>query len=120
MSLDHQIGEKLRVARSAANLSCGQAAERLNISQPELETVERGAARAAASLLARAAREFNVEIRWFFDPSKDVNVTDEDKFQLEAASTSILQGFRRHKTLSKLCETVRESDYSGRPRKIVA
>jgi len=120
MSLDQQIGEKLRKARDAANLSSARASALLSISESELHALETGNARAGAILLARAAREFNVEIRCFFDTSKDISATEEDKFLIEATSTSILQGIRHHKTLSKLYETLRESDYSGRPRKIVA
>jgi len=120
MILDHQIGEKLRLARAAADVSLGDAADMLNLTQTDLEAVERGARRAGARLLHQAARAYNVEIRWFFDASKDAQVTDEEKFLIQAASISILQSFRSHETLSKLCETVKESDYSGPPRKSVA
>ncbi len=120
MTLDHQIGEKLRLARIAANISLADAAIMLNLTETDLDAVEHGACRAGARLLHQAALAYRVEIRWFFDASKDVQVTDEEKFLTLAASISILQSLRSHKTLSKLCETVRESDYSGRPRKSVA
>lgn len=120
MLLDVRIGEKLRLAREAAELSQSDAASLLELSLPDLQALEEGSARADAKTLCRAARAYGVEIRCFFEPSKDLRITSEDKFLIEAASTSILRSFRTNKALSKLCETVRESDYSGRSRKSVA
>jgi transcriptional regulator with XRE-family HTH domain len=120
MSLDHQIGEKLRLARTAANVSLADAAAVLDLTESELSAAEQGTRRTDARLLQCAARAYGVEIRWFFNSSKDVRVSDEEKVLTRATSISILQSFRSHETLSQLCETVRESDYSGRPRKNVA
>ena len=120
MSLDVRIGEKLRLAREAAALSQADAASLLELPLPDLHAMEEGSLRTNPKTLCRAARAYDVEIRCFFEPSKDLRVTSEDKFLIEAASISILRSFRTNKALSKLCETVRESDYSGRSRKSVA
>nr|WP_070960281.1 helix-turn-helix transcriptional regulator [Hyphomonas sp. Mor2] len=120
MQLDHHLGEKLRQARHAAGYALTEAADQLNISDRELQHYESGTSRIASRLLSRAARTFGVEIRWFFDAMQSPEREGEDNTSRDDASTFILQSLRSNKTLSQLCEALRESDYGTSPRKFVA
>ena len=62
MSLDHQIGEKLRLARTAANVTLADAAAVLGLTESDLNAAEQGARRADARLVQCAAQAYGVEM----------------------------------------------------------
>ncbi len=124
MKLDHHIGEKLRIARTAVHLSHSDAAHQLQLTELELKQLENGAKRIDARTLHRAAQAFDVEIRWFFENMQGATSqavgTRSEKKPRDTVRTSIIENVRLNTTLSKLCEVVRESDYQGISRKFVA
>ncbi len=120
MNLDLRLGEKLRQARQAAALTIASAAEQLQLSEFELTQNESGVVRVTPMILHRAARAYGVEIRWFFDAHPSSSGLSQDEINEDEANALILQSFRSNKTLSNLCEALRESDDAGKPRKFVA
>lgn len=120
MTLDHRLGEKLRQARLSASLTIADAAHRLRLSEFELTQSENGAVRVTPLIVHRAARTYGVEIRWFFATYPSNSRVNEDKVNEDEASNLILQSLRSNKTLSNLCEALRESDDAEKPRKFVA
>lgn len=115
MSLDIQIGEKLRVARRRTGLSISDIARILSVTEDEVAAYEAGTRRICADKLYQSAQAFDVDLRWFFDQS-----TADDELWVERSAgqntnsdrnTSILSNMRANKNLTKLCEAVRESDY---------
>lgn len=120
MNLDLRLGEKLRQAREAAALPIATAAEQLQLSEFELTQNESGSIRVTPDLVHRAARAYGVEIRWFFDAHPNSSGTREDKEHVDEATKLVLRSLRSNKTLSNLCEALRESDDAGKPRKFVA
>ena len=99
----------------AANLSSKQAANRLGQTELCLKQMEAGSRRVSAGTLARAAQVFNVEIRWFFtdaEPPTSKHSAPLLEDEKNAKSILILNSLRQNKTLSQLCEALRESEYA--------
>ncbi len=117
MTLDQHIGERLRYARRAAGFDASAAAHNLDLSELELKQYETGSLRIPSNFVSRAAKLFDVEIRWFFETGFE---TDRDQKNTSDAGSQILQSLRSNKTLSRLCEAMRESDYMSKSQKFVA
>lgn len=120
MTLDQQLGEKLSQARLAAGLELVEAAPRIGLTAFKLKQFEAGAIRIPSDILHRAARLFDVEIRWFFEGSVEGATVAEAETSAAQGRAQILGSLRNNKTLSRLCEAVRESDYRVKSQKFVA
>lgn len=120
MTVDQQIGEKLRSARVAAQFETADAANRLAVSEFELKQFETGLIRISSNLVHRAAKLYGVEIRWFFEFGSQKSGIVTDRTHMSEESLQALQSLRANKTLSRLCEAMRESDYAGTTEKFVA
>jgi transcriptional regulator with XRE-family HTH domain len=120
MTLDQQIGENLRRARSVAGLAVSDAAHCLGLSEFELRQYEAGLIRIPSKLVQRAAKAFGIEIRCFFETGAAVSETSKDQTSTGDTNNQILQSLRSNKTLSRLCEAMRESDYTAKSQKFVA
>lgn len=117
MILDQHIGERLRYARKAAGFDACSAALSLDTSALELKQFEAGSIRIPSIFVSRAAKLFDVEIRWFFETGSEVGKGQKNTGD---AGSQILQSLRSNKTLSRLCEAMRESDYMAKSQKFVA
>jgi len=120
MTLDQKIGENLRRGRSVAGLAVADAAKCLGLSEFELKQYEAGLIRIPSSLVHRAAKIFGVEIRCFFQTDSVKFENSDDQTSSADANNQILQSLRNNKTLTRLCEAMRESDYTAKSQKFVA
>jgi|GEM_PF-6576281 len=116
MTLDEHIGRKLRSGRAAVGLSTMAAASKLGIEVFHLKQIEAGHKRASATVLSHAAQAYEVEISWFFDftspPEPKATLRPEDKTEKDAKSILLLKSLRTNRTLTYLCEAMRESEYA--------
>lgn len=117
MSLDRDLGEKLHDARRTAGYNASEAAHCLETSELALKQYESGAERIPSAFICRAAKLYDVEIRWFFERGGG---TAQDQINIDDATSQVLRSLRSNKTLSRLCEAMRESDYMAKSRKFVA
>ncbi len=120
MTLDQKIGENLRRARSVAGLAISDAARCLGLSEFELRQYEAGLIRIPSKVVHRAAKAFEIEIRCFFETGAPISKTSKDQTSTGDTNSQILQSLRNNKTLSRLCEAMRESDYTANSQKFVA
>ncbi|MCR9193115.1 MAG: helix-turn-helix domain-containing protein [Hyphomonas sp.] len=120
MNLDQKIGENLRRARSIAGLAITDAAICLGLPELELKQYEAGLIRIPSRVVHRAARAFGLEIRCFFETGVSDSEASKGQTSTVEATNQILQSLRTNKTLSKLCEAMRESDYTAQTQKFVA
>jgi transcriptional regulator with XRE-family HTH domain len=64
--VDHQIGRRLRKWRLAQDIDACDLAQRLGVTQQQLQKYEKGQTRIAASRLFEIAQTLNIPVHWFF------------------------------------------------------
>lgn len=64
--IDHDIGKRLRKWRLAQEIDACELANRLGITQQQLQKYEKGQTRIAASRLFEIAQSLNIPVHWFF------------------------------------------------------
>ena len=99
MTLEREIGARMRARRRQLRLSQAELAEKLGVSFQQVQKYERGANRVAASTLITAAEALGVSIGWL---AGEVSPTHGERDLLTALSrpgaVEILQAFNAIET----------------------
>lgn len=107
MSLDVQIGQRLRAARVGASQSLSELSRQSGIAEADLHAIEAGSKRIGAAMLYSLSRILKVEIRSLFSKEKIEQIGNP-----VAADTRILKDLRANGTLSALCDAYKNSKHA--------
>lgn len=79
MDTNEKIGRRIRDFRTRRKYTQDELAERVGISRSYLHRMEKGENNISVRRLAEIANALDVEMRYFFDDSEEVPVSDNEK-----------------------------------------